>query len=57
VSLANEIRQSLAIEPTLIKGANGVLDVDADGELVYSKYRDGRLPEPAEIILKLKQKR
>jgi predicted Rdx family selenoprotein len=44
------------VEPILVKGADGVLDVDADGELVYSKYRDGRWPDPAEIIDRLKAK-
>jgi predicted Rdx family selenoprotein len=44
------------VEPILVKGADGVLDVDADGELVYSKYRDGRWPDAAEIIDRLKAK-
>ena len=45
------------MEPVLVKGADGVLDVDADGELVYSKYRDGRWPDPAEIIQALRNKK
>ena len=44
------------MEPILVKGADGVLDVDADGELVYSKYRDGRWPDAVEIIERLKAK-
>lgn len=55
--LAAEIRQALGIEPVLVKGADGVLDVDADGELVYSKYRDGRFPDPADIIQALRARR
>jgi len=27
-----------------------VFDVACDGQLVFSKHRDGRYPEPAEII-------
>ncbi|MGQ0655463.1 MAG: Rdx family protein [Betaproteobacteria bacterium] len=55
--LAAEIRQAFGVEPVLVKGADGVFDVDADGELVYSKYRDGRFPEPAEVIDRLKAKK
>lgn len=38
------------MEPELAKGANGVFDVACDGKLVFSKHRDGRYPEPEEII-------
>jgi selT/selW/selH-like putative selenoprotein len=34
----------------LVKGANGVFDVAGDGELVFSKHRDQRYPEPEEIV-------
>ncbi|MDH4322646.1 MAG: Rdx family protein [Betaproteobacteria bacterium] len=54
VSLAAQIKQELGIESELAKGANGVFDVAADGKLVFSKHRDRRYPEPAEIISALK---
>ncbi|MGH8708300.1 MAG: Rdx family protein [Burkholderiales bacterium] len=54
VSLAAEIKQALGLEATLAKGANGIFDVAADGTLVFSKHRDQRYPEPAEIIDALK---
>ena len=40
----------MGIEPELIKGANGIFDVAADGRLVFSKHRDQRFPGAAEII-------
>jgi predicted Rdx family selenoprotein len=49
VSLAQEIRRELGVEAELVKGDNGVLDVVADGALVFSKDRDGRFPAPGEI--------
>jgi len=49
VSLAEELRRELGVEPELVKGDNGVLDVFADGRLVFSKHRDGRFPAPGEI--------
>ena len=38
------------MDAELAKGANGIFDVACDGELVFSKYRDKRYPEPEEII-------
>jgi len=52
--LAAEIRQALGIEPELVKGANGIFDVSADGKLVFSRHRDARFPGTDEIILSLK---
>ncbi len=31
-------------------GENSQFDVEVDGELVFSKQRDGRFPEPAEVL-------
>jgi len=33
----------------LIKGSNGVFDVEIDGKLVYSKRNTGRFPNPGEL--------
>ena len=33
-----------------MEGTNGVFDVVADGELVFSKHREGRFPETDEIL-------
>jgi selT/selW/selH-like putative selenoprotein len=33
-----------------MKGANGVFEVKADGAVMFSKHREGRFPESAEII-------
>jgi len=52
--LAAEIRQALGVAPELVKGANGIFDVAADGKLVFSKHRDARFPGVAEVIQSLK---
>ncbi len=31
-------------------GENSQFDVEIDGELAFSKQRDGRFPEPAEVL-------
>ena len=33
----------------LIKGSNGVFNVQIDGKLVYSKRNTGRFPNPGEL--------
>jgi len=53
-SLAAQIKQELGIEPELAKGANGIFDVAVDGKLLFSKHRDARFPEPAEIVRTLR---
>jgi predicted Rdx family selenoprotein len=37
----------------VIEGAKSQFDVLADGSLVFSKQREGRFPEPAEILAAL----
>jgi predicted Rdx family selenoprotein len=37
----------------VIEGAKSQFDVFADGNLVFSKQREGRFPEPAEILAAL----
>ena len=37
-----------------VEGAKSQFDVLADGELVFSKQREGRFPEEAEIVGLLK---
>ena len=38
----------------LVKGANGVFDVAADGALIFSKHREHRFPDSGEIVQALR---
>ena len=38
------------IDVKLIKGSNGVFEVEKDGKLIFSKKELGRFPEHSEII-------
>jgi len=40
----------LGVEARLIKGKDGVFDVVANGNLVFSKHETGRFPEEREIV-------
>ena len=57
MSLAEELRRELGVEPELVKGDNGVLDVVADGTVVFSKDREGRFPAPGELAKALRELR
>jgi selenoprotein W-related protein len=47
----------LGVEPQLIKGADGVFDVVANGKLIFSKHEAGRFPEESEILEALRSLR
>jgi selT/selW/selH-like putative selenoprotein len=51
--LAAKLKDQLGAEVELIKGDNGVFDVVADGELVFSKHSEGRFPEEQQLVDKL----
>jgi selT/selW/selH-like putative selenoprotein len=52
--LAAAIQSELGIDAKLVEGAGGVFDVVRDDELIFSKQRAGRFPEPAEVLAKLR---
>ena len=43
--------KSKGIKVNLIKGSNGVFDVDIDGKVVYSKHTTGRFPNQGELLM------
>ena len=53
--MAAEIKQALGVEPQLVKGDSGVFDVAADGALLFSKHREERFPDAAEIMARLRR--
>jgi selT/selW/selH-like putative selenoprotein len=48
--LAADIQEEFGIKAKLIKGDNGVFDVKVDGELIFSKWEEGRFPVNPEIL-------
>ena len=51
------LRRELGVEARLIQGDDGVFDIVADGDLVYSKHATGRFPEEREIVEALRSRR
>ncbi len=52
MSLAAEL-QGNGYDAEALEGAKSQFDVRADGELVFSKQREGRFPEEQEIVAAL----
>lgn len=47
--MAAELKREFDFETRLIKGGGGIFDVRADGDLVFSKFKEGRFPNPGEV--------
>ena len=47
--MAAELKREFGFETGLIKGGGGIFDVRVDGDLVFSKFRVGRFPDPGEV--------
>lgn len=45
-----EISKEVDAEVALVRSSGGVFEVYRDGELIFSKKRLGRFPEPGEIV-------
>lgn len=54
-SLSFAIKKEVDIEPVLISSTtSGAFEITVDGITIFSKTAEGRFPEPAEVIEKLK---
>jgi len=53
--LAEEINREFGLNASLITGDIGSFDVYINGNLIFSKAEVGRLPNPDEIIQKIKE--
>jgi predicted Rdx family selenoprotein len=47
------LNDKTAHEADVVSGEKSQFDVVADGRLIFSKQREGRFPEPDEIIREL----
>jgi selenoprotein W-related protein len=53
--LAEQIQAQLGIPSQLIKGHSGVFEVSLDDQLIFSKKKMGRFPEPGEVETQIGQ--
>jgi hypothetical protein len=47
------VLKAMGHDAVALEGANSQYDVVRDGELLFSKQREGRFPEDQEILAKL----
>jgi len=45
------------VDCELIRGDGGIFDVTVDGDLLFSKHKEGRFPNSAEILEALRARR
>ncbi len=53
--MAAELKEKFGADVELIRGDNGIFDVEVDGKLIFSKYEKGRFPNPGEIEALIKK--
>lgn len=49
VSLAAELEKKVGVAPVLHQSYGGIFEVEVDGNLIFSKSKLGRFPEPGEV--------
>ncbi len=52
--MADAIKDTYQVEPKLVAGSGGIFDVEADGQMIFSKHQTGRFPEENEVLDLLK---
>jgi selenoprotein W-related protein len=54
VSLAESIEREIGADTELVRGDNGIFDVEIDSRRIFSKHETGRFPEDEEILAALR---
>ena len=54
-SLGDELKKNLGAEIELVAGSNGVFDISLDGNMIYSKFEEGRFPQTGDILARVKK--
>ena len=54
MSLAESIERETVADTELVRGDNGIFDVEVDGRRIYSKHETGRFPEHEEVLAQLR---
>ncbi len=53
--MGDELKKNLGADIELVAGGNGVFDISLDGKMIYSKFEQGRFPQPDDIIKLIKE--
>ena len=54
MSLAESIERETGADAELVRGDNGIFDVEIDSRHIFSKHETGRFPEHEEILAELR---
>jgi selenoprotein W-related protein len=47
--LAEDLQRKFGIQPELVRSSGGVFEVTVDNQLIFSKKKLGRFPQPGEV--------
>jgi selT/selW/selH-like putative selenoprotein len=50
------VERELGVRPELVKGRGGDFEVALGNDLVFSKRRAGRFPQPGEVVAELRRR-
>jgi len=52
--LGEELNKNFGADIELVAGSNGIFDISLDGNMIFSKFEQGRFPQSDEIIKLIK---
>ena len=52
--MADKLEQSFDTSVELVRGSNGIFDVEQENNLIYSKHETGEFPNEEKLINELK---
>jgi len=53
--VGDELKKNLGAGIELVPGSNGIFDIKVDGKIIFSKFEQGRFPQPDELIRLIKK--
>ncbi len=54
--MGDELKKEFGADIELVAGGGGVFDIAVDDNMIFSKFKKGRFPQPDEVISLLKVK-
>ena len=53
--MGDELKKEFGADIELVAGGGGIFDISVDSEMVFSKFAEGRFPQPEEVIGLIKE--
>ncbi len=53
--MGDELKKEFGADIELVAGGGGVFDIAVEGNMIFSKFKKGRFPQPDEVISLIKE--